>query len=58
MSNFNSSLAFEDIDEQEYRETQLSLVVKAGHLSISDAETVVQPLTRVVKVSGKITVSF
>lgn len=58
MSNSNSSLAFEDIDEQEYRETELGLVVKAGHLFRRDQEAIVQPFTRMVKVSGNITVSF
>ncbi len=56
MGNHNSSLALEEMNERV--ETELDLLVQARHLSISSASAEVQPLFRVVKVSGSITISF
>ena len=58
MSNLNSSLAFEESIEQD-EQIELKLLVKSRHLSGSSALLEMpQPITRVVKVKGSITVSF
>jgi hypothetical protein len=55
VSTFNSSLAFEEINDPE--EDFIDLI-PMRHLSVSNASTDAQSHYQVVKVSGNITVSF
>lgn len=57
MSNYNSSLAFEELGEQN-EEVELKLVVKSRHLSYGSDLPEMQPLSKVVRVTGNITISF
>ncbi|WP_158383154.1 hypothetical protein [Candidatus Protochlamydia sp. R18] len=58
MSNYNSSLALEDVHEYARVDSELNLLVPTRHLSIGTNSADTQPLYQVVKVSGTITVSF